>query len=308
MFTLAEKHLSKLCEQNFFEIDSSVMIFFGLRGCLPADDLDHTFRTEHQLISASINHTNPRCTLIQWRPANGEFAVFPASTVPSRKYIGKSLEKGGVGANQMMTGYYKDFRKGKHKPGGPTAHDAFRETSARPIRRTADDYDFDNDDRVEFANPNDNMHAAWCQSVESTNFASAGCQVIVGYPECEKRGSQPALGPWKEFKENAYAINQTSFPYVLLNGRDAFRIAAAGSGKISGRLRFGSSGKQVEKLQELLKNQNFYEGNIDGDFGRRTVKALLEYQENVFGDGEDDGIVGPNTSVSLGLALPEIKL
>jgi hypothetical protein len=258
MFTLSEKHLSKLCEQNSFEIGSSEIIFFGLRGCLPADDIDHIFRKEQQLIRASINHTNPRCTLIQWKPDKGEFAVFPGSTVPNRKYVGKSLDKGGAGANQMMTGYYRDFRKGKHKPGGDTAHDAFRETSARPIRRTADDYDYDNDDRVEFVNPNDNMHAAWCQSVESATFASAGCQVIVGYPECKKRGDLPSLGPWKEFKENAYSIDQNSFPYVLLNGRDAFRIASAGSGKISARLRFGSSGKTVEELQKLLKNQNFY--------------------------------------------------
>jgi len=308
MFTLTEKHLSKLCEQNSFEIDRSVMVFFGLRGCLPVDDTNHTFRTEHQLQSVNINHVNPRCTLIQWKPDKGEFAVFPGSTVPNRKYVGTALNSGGAGANQMLTGYYKDFRKGKHKPGGPTSHDAFRETSGRPIRRTADDYDYDNDDRVEFANPNDNMHAAWCQSVDSESFASAGCQVIVGYPKCEKRGANPAIGPWKDFKENAYSIDQNSFPYVLLNGRDAFKMAAMGSGKITARLRFGSSGKLVEELQKLLGDNNFYEGEIDGDFGRRTIKAFLEYQTSIFGDSEDDGIVGPNSASSIGLKLPEIIL
>lgn len=308
MFTLTEKHLSKLLDQNSFEIDTSLMVFFGLRGCLPIDDTDHTFRSEQQLERTNINHVNPRCTFIQWKPKKGEFAVFPGSTVPSRKYVGKSLEKGGVGANQMMTGYYKDYRKGKHKPGGPTSHDAFRETSGRPIRRTADDYDYDNDDRVEFANPNDNMHAAWCQSVNSNSFASAGCQVIVGYPKCTKRGDQPALGPWKDYQENAYNIDQKSFPYILLNGRDAFRIAVLSSGRISGRLRFGSSGKPVEELQKLLGEKNFYEGKIDGDFGRRTITGLLEYQVSVFGEDEDDGIVGPNTASSLGLNLPEIIL
>ena len=143
MFTLTEKHLSKLCEQNSFKIDSNVMVFFGLRGCLPVDDADHSFRSEHKLEQAEINHINPRCTLIQWRPDKGEFAVFPGSTVPSRKYIGPSLDKGGAGANQMMTGYYKDYRKGKHKPGKPTSHDAFRETSARPIRRSAAEPDME---------------------------------------------------------------------------------------------------------------------------------------------------------------------
>ena len=80
MFTLSEKHLSNLCDQNSFKIDNSEMVFLGLRGCLPADDTDHTFRSEQQLKDADVNHKNPRCTLIQWRPAKGEFAVFPGFT------------------------------------------------------------------------------------------------------------------------------------------------------------------------------------------------------------------------------------
>ena len=105
MFTLAEKHLSKLCEQNSFEIGSGEMVFFGLRGCLPVDDNDHTFRKEQQLKTESINYINPRCTFIQWRPAKNDFAVFPGSTVPNVKHVRSSVEKGGAGANQMMTGF-----------------------------------------------------------------------------------------------------------------------------------------------------------------------------------------------------------
>jgi hypothetical protein len=60
-----------------------------------------------------------------------------------------------------MTGYYSDYRRGKHKAGSETGHDAFRQVEGRPIRRTADDFDYDNDDRVEFSNPFDNLHAAW---------------------------------------------------------------------------------------------------------------------------------------------------
>ena len=308
MFTLTEKHLSKLIEWNSFNVDTGIMVFFGLRGCLPVDDINHTFRSEQQLQSVNINHVNPRCTFIQLKPGEGEFAVFPGSTVPNRKYIAKSLDRAGAGANQMMTGFYKDYRKGKHKPGGPTSHDAFRETAGRPVRRTAEDYDYDNDDRVEFSNPNDNMHAGWCQSVDSASFASAGCQVIVGYPHYPRYVDRPDVGPWKDFQENAYSIDQDSFPYVLLNGRDAFKIAVSGSGKITSRLRFGSSGKLVEDLQTLLGKNNFYEGKTDGDFGRRTVKGLLEYQVSIFGESEDDVIVGPNTATSIGLTLPEIIL
>lgn len=45
--------------------------------------------------------------------------------------------------------------------------------------------------------PFDNLHAGWCMGVESESFASAGCQVLVGFPKCSKRGTKPETGPWK---------------------------------------------------------------------------------------------------------------
>ncbi|MCZ7615967.1 MAG: hypothetical protein M5T52_21045 [Ignavibacteriaceae bacterium] len=121
--------------------------------------------------------------------------------IPHRDYVSKSVIKSGQGANQLMTGYYSDYRKGVHKAGSPTGHDAFRQVSSHPIQRTSDDIDFDNDDRVEYENPNDNIHSGWCMGINSTNYASAGCQVLVGYPQCQKRGSQTATGAWKIFKK-----------------------------------------------------------------------------------------------------------
>jgi peptidoglycan hydrolase-like protein with peptidoglycan-binding domain len=40
-------------------------------------------------------------------------------------------------------------------------------------------------------------------------------------------------------------------------------------------LRFGSQGPLVEKLQRALEKERFYEGRIDGDFGERTIRAVL---------------------------------
>jgi hypothetical protein len=298
-FKLHENHLRRLCQINCFNIPDEEMILFGLRGCLPADEDNNSFQPEHTVIPAAIDYVHPRCTLVQWFPQKGKIALFPGSTVPHIKHIKISKERNGLGANQLMTGHYKDYRKGIHKQGSQTAHEAFRQTEGHPIRRTADDFDFDTDDCVEFVNPYDNIHAAWCMGVNHDSYASAGCQVIAGYPKCEKRRNRDAQGPWKIFKENAYSLQQVSFPYILLNGRDAEKAALNGSQKISVRLRFGSSGELVTELQKTLQIEGYYEGHADGDFGKRTVRAVLDYQTAEFGPGGDDGIIGPITSSAL---------
>lgn len=307
MFEIKFDHLLTLCSLNLFELPEKSMFFFGLRGALPSDENKHTFSSSHIISLEDINYTNPRCCILQCKPDRREFAVFPGSTVPHKKYIQQALLSNGTGANQLMSGFYKDYRKGMHKPSSDTGHEAFRQTEGRPIRRTADDLDYQNDDRVEFMNPNNNLHAAWCQSINSESYASAGCQVIVGYPRCKKYGSRPDTGPWKAFKENAYSIRQASFPYVLLHARDAYRVFLNKGEVVDGRLRFGSFGEKVSQLQNKLKQKGFYEGKIDKDFGRRTLNAILEYQTSVFGPSEDDGIIGPNTADALGLTLHKIK-
>ena len=305
-FKLSDSVLKRICEVNNFPIRSNEMVFFGFRGALPIDVENCEFGKEQNIVLGDINYINPRCTLGQWLPKQKELAVFAGSTVPHRDYVSKSVSKGGQGANQLMTGYYFDYRKGVHKAGSPTGHDAFRQVSSHPVQRTSDDIDFDNDDRVEYENPNDNMHAGWCMGINSTNYASAGCQILVGYPQCEKRGSQPATGPWKFFKKNAYDISQKSFSYVLLDGREAYRIVSSGTSKVSARLRFGSQGDLVKKLQKGLQTKSFYEGNIDGDFGERTLRAVLKFQTASFGPNADDGIVGPQTAAVLKISWPDV--
>lgn len=307
IFTVLETHLRRLCEINSFQISRDDMVFFGFRGCIPETDESPHFQNEHRLIIADVNYVHPRCTLGQWIPREGTFAVYPGSTVPHVKYVKPSKERNGRGANQLMTGYYKDYRKGVHRNGKPTGHEAFRQTDAHPIRRTADDYDFDNDDRVEFTNPYDNIHAAWCMGINHDEYASAGCQVVVGYPKCDKLNQQPASGPWAAFKKNAYDVGgQSRFPYILLNGRDAQKVVYAGEKPLSARLRFGSNGALVEKLQTKLQKKDYYEGNVDGDFGRKTIRAVLQFQTDHFGPSADDGIVGPITASALELEWPNV--
>lgn len=302
-FTLKEKHLQRLCLLNGFQIPPAELIFFGLRGCLPTTEDTMTFRTQQQVELTQVDYLHPRCTLGQWRPAEGTFALFPGSTIPNQQNVKNAVLNGGRGSNQLMTGYYKDYRKGVHKVGKPTGHEAFRQTEGRPIHRTADDLDFDNDDRVEFENPFDNLHSGWSMGISHT-YSSAGCQVVVGFPKCPQRGNQPDAGPWRVFKENAYSLPQNSFRYFLLNGVDAERVASNENAQLSARLRFGAESPLVTEVQTKLREAGFYEGVTDGFFGERTLRAVMAFQTAKFGRDADDGIVGPTTASALQMNWP----
>lgn len=303
MFKIDSQILKNLNSINHFQINENELIFMGLRGLLPIDENNHEYKDEHLVQLVEIDYLHPRCTIIQWIPKEGKIALFPGSTVPHNKYVRTSLIKNGEGTNRLMTGLYKDYRKGRHLAGKSTGHDAFRQNNKLPIRRTGDDLDFDEEDRVEFTRPFDNIHAGWCPSINGDHYASAGCQVVVGYPKCKKRNGANNLGPWKIFHNNAYSLTQTSFSYILLNGRDAQKISLNKAINLSARLRYGSKGIIVGELQKKLKRRFFYEGNIDNDFGSRTLFAVLDFQTSIFGSGGDDGIIGPMTAEALKIEL-----
>ena len=64
-------------------------------------------------------------------------------------------------------------------------------------------------------------------------------------------------------------------------------------------LQEGSSGNDVKKLQEILRERGFNPGSIDGDFGPATTAALIAFQKS---EGLlADGIAGPRTQAALGL-------
>jgi hypothetical protein len=294
--------LQKLLTINQFETPKETLIFIGFRGAILTNSNDQSFQPKQTLNIMDVNHINPRCTLLQWRTSDNKFAAFPASTVPHQKIVKSAMIKNGVGANCLMPGFYKDYRKGFHKGSTPTGHEAFRQNAPHPIRRTDDDVDFDSDDRIEFDNPQDNIHCGWFDGINADNYASAGCQVIMGFPKCQKPGRNKNIGPWKIFHDNAYALAQNSFPYFLFTGLEVFSIASGGNAN-KAKLKYGSSGPLVEKLQTKLKAKIFYEGNIDGDYGDRTIKSVIAFQKKMFGENSADGVVGSVTAEALGLAM-----
>ncbi|GIP33133.1 spore cortex-lytic enzyme [Paenibacillus sp. J2TS4] len=67
----------------------------------------------------------------------------------------------------------------------------------------------------------------------------------------------------------------------------------------------GSTGDDVYELQGRLKFLGFYHGNIDGDFGYQTLKAVKWFQGD-FGL-KVDGLVGPKTKLMLWKATKSWK-
>lgn len=265
--------------------------------------LDVSSRNSIRINPMNLSITSIELPLINDYLPDGLLALFPGSTVPHKKYVHSSLEKDGEGTNRLMTGRFEDYRKGYHKAGKPTCHEAFRQENRLPIRRTGDDMDYDEEDRVEFVRPFDNIHAAWCSGVNSDRYASTGCQVIIGYPKCDKLNNSDHVGPWKIFNNNAYSILQPTFTYVLLNGRDAMKVSAAPQSHFQTRLRYGLKVKIVGEVQNKLKEATFYEGKVDNDLGLRTLFAMLDFKTSVFGNDGNDGVVGPMTASALEIDL-----
>ncbi|MGM0437128.1 MAG: cell wall hydrolase [Bacillota bacterium] len=58
-------------------------------------------------------------------------------------------------------------------------------------------------------------------------------------------------------------------------------------------LEYGSEGADVALLQKLLKDMNYYNGEIDGIYGKGTIQAVKSFQKA--NNLSVDGIVGPKT-------------
>jgi len=67
-------------------------------------------------------------------------------------------------------------------------------------------------------------------------------------------------------------------------------------------LKRGSKGEEVLKVQYLLQQYGYYDGELDGVFGSGTLRALVYFQ----GDCglKIDGVVGPQTMAALDIFTP----
>lgn len=75
------------------------------------------------------------------------------------------------------------------------------------------------------------------------------------------------------------------------------------SGSFVENLYLGSSGEDVKKLQQKLKELDFYHKEIDGLFGQGVEQAIKEFQDSQ--GFAADGVAGPSTLIALGLITVE---
>ena len=312
--TINHDVLDKLFQLNSFEIPSGVeMVLVGIRGAVPAEINDHDFKTSHSLVLRDVDHKNLRCSFVQWHPGRRLLAVFPGSTVPSIKNILGYQARPRRNSNCLTPGFYKHYVRGKHRPSNARNwHDGLRQ-NGQPlaIRRTFDNPYYDNFDTIEVSTGcDDNMHAAWTLDPDGNYFSSAGCQVIMGIPFCESTRARQDdnRGPWSVFKNNVYGLSQNIFPYALFQSSEVARLIGNTGRTMSMRLKFGSTGDLVKRVQSALLSMNFMSGPADGDFGKGTFEAIKRFQKENFGLAAVDCIIGPVTSESLGITMPEIAV
>ena len=117
MFELSDEVLRGLFAANEFTFEEDEMLFVGIRGCLPLDG--SVWSKSCRLERAVLDYQRPRCTLTQWLPGEQRIAVYPGSTVPHRRSILAAKRKSGIGANQLMPGFYRDYEKGWHRANTP---------------------------------------------------------------------------------------------------------------------------------------------------------------------------------------------
>jgi len=68
-------------------------------------------------------------------------------------------------------------------------------------------------------------------------------------------------------------------------------------------LYLGSTGVDVEKLQQKLQELDFYGGSIDGLFGLGVEQAVKDFQDSQ--GFAPDGVAGVSVLVALGLLIIE---
>ena len=308
---LTEAHLIGLWKRSQFPIDGRGIIVFGLRGCQPVDQAGTGFAGEHEIVMMPVNYRTMNCTLGQWKPTDG-FAVFPGSTVPYGNHRRQHAVAGsGVGVNQMGCGRYKKYQAGWHKRReGRNGHWALLQECAITIQRTADDADYDLDDRWEVGRiAGDNIHCAFHMgadgNIPDARFSSAGCQTVAGTLRKGVRGSE--RGPWRKFIDPFLNTlgNQKTTEYVLFNASEAQQMVKSQCRGKSVILRMGSTGPLVRKLQQALGRKLNRTVSVDGDFGPGTFQLVIDFQAAKFGNDADDGIVGSETAAELGFELPE---
>lgn len=277
------------------------------------------------------DHRNTNCVYVVWdRSENGApLRVFEGSTVPSELYLAlfQSFDGQMYRSSMMPQGFH--LRVLGNMDVGKNVHpNTLRQQSICPVIREPDpERDFfdvnesawdPNSTTGQTAYVGAHIHAAyWDARTEAGwgwKFSSAGCQTICGSVSNDRKGGAivdffeamalPEVS--KESDEYTSEKYATTYPMVLLSGREARLHAAGAPMSKMRRIRFGSSvDGEANPDHPIVQIQQALGVTADGQFGPGSMLKLIEVQRGGTWQigSAPDGIVTPDLAASQDIEL-----
>lgn len=313
-FDLTAEDLEALIRFNAFS-PLPGRVVFALRGAriVGADKREGVMSVT--LADQRPDHRDFRCVIGVLDRGTGSIWAYKASTVPEAKALVTCVMRAQQGAelsgNILATGCYT-YTVGTHRANtsgeirgvlrlSRTASGASRVI----VLRSPSDLVYDRRDFWHDCTPADNIHPG----LRNSGFSSLGCLTLPGGYE---RSSRTHTGLWADFRVAlgmgavfAPSDDGRQFSVVLLTGLEAAlasrlrQTGQSGARRDMMRLRFGSKGPAVARLQEQLGLQP----DTSQLIGPVTLGALIAVQQRRLGWA--DGILSPEMEAELGLSVFE---
>jgi endonuclease G len=315
-FELKAETVQKLFELNSFSVAPNMTrVLFALRGCMLSGGAEWvSSATSHQVSVTRPDHVHQKCVFGVLDVKEGKIALFRGSTVPNIDFMEK-YDAGELACNMMPTGFHY-YRVGPHK--GKRMPGAFRQQHSLWVLRAKGDTKLPRKNRVLSYSSNadtvlwddldgnlpfDNIHWTFFspKRTKPPFYSSAGCQVVSAWGEFRKAAG--LVHPPIVLDDSGRTSDDgKEFYLALLTGKDA-RLVNTNAPDVVRSIRYGSSGQAVRSLQEKLSKLNvgFNPKDIDSEFGRKTMRALIVWQKaNRFAQ---TGILSGVQSRTLGIKL-----
>lgn len=192
-----------------------------------------------------------------------DFIRMQGRTKPNKSYLDKFFSDGKLDDNERFNYIASSYVKNGFIKGWHYGRPALVQRVKAPLIRSSDKIIGNKDDYFEYGKVGDNFHG-WLKSL--------GCWSVrgsMGVKDKDDWNKEQLTNDWKIAHNWIYETNNTEcFFDRLCFEREDWETPCIP------RLRFGSKGGRVKKLQNRLGTK------VDGDFGFKTLQKVLELQEN----------------------------
>jgi hypothetical protein len=325
------KLLERVADINLFILPQNTdYVLFGIRGGLPTEPANYTFKSNQVIRKAKVNIPNQIvdyktfcCTIGIWNRKAETVAIFPASTVPHGDNLAKAVQTNRFDScNQLFTGYYpyfKEIHQGESFYVKGLRHYKSKDKGRIIVCRrlsSSSIHTFESGEDTVSTTVGDNFHPAYTyfNGGDGTITASHGCQIIAGYPDpltitpnrngeiLKMRWTEKEtwkIAAWNDFQKKIYSLPQEDFNYMLLTWHDY--VQATSSKPIIATPRYGSSDKFIAKLKTALKIHS-ETNNLQND----TFTALWKWQKEKLKIENPSDFLTEDLAQELGIILPKI--